>query len=119
MKFLELVEEFKKKIEEVENLGKRIGKILCDALRPIIPDITYSLGWYEAGIDTICLWSDSRSISAKRAMEDIPLHSIIRETLPELHYYLDMPYGIYLSKDEAEEVRRILSNLKNLEVSGE
>ena len=41
----------------LSTIGKIIGESVCYRLKPLIPDITFSIGWEESGIDTICFYS--------------------------------------------------------------
>lgn len=109
---LEAIEKYVEAIRRTEEWGNIVGQMLVDALRPVIPDIEYSLGWAEAGIDTICLWSEkykALNVVDKEA-EDLVL--IVKEVFPELVWRIDCPFGILLPPDVAERVREALEELK-------
>ena len=101
-------------IQFAEEQGKKIGKMIADTLKPLIPDMTYSVGWAEGGVDLICFWSDENNICAidpndlrkYRSLEDI-----IREVFPELAESVDA-HGIYLPEDKAERAIELLKKLR-------
>jgi len=109
---LEAIEKYIEAIRKTEEWGNIVGQMLVDALSPIIPDIEYSLGWAEAGVDTICLWSEKyKALNvADRGTED--LISIVEEVFPELTWRIDCPFGILLLPDVAEKVREVLEGLR-------
>ena len=110
---LEAIEKYIEAIRETEEWGNIVGQMLVDALSPIIPDIEYSLGWAEAGIDTICLWSKRyEDEDLEKWEEQEGLDDIIGKIFDDLTWHVDCPFGIWLPPDVAKEVREVLEELK-------
>jgi len=113
MKIKELVDMYVELIDCMEKVAKELGETLVHILKPIIPDIRYSVGWAEAGADVVCLWSESRDVN-KVSCEDVSkgkyvsLRQVIVSVIPELRGHIDCPYGIYITPEEAEKIRKIL-----------
>ena len=113
----DLIENYLKAIEETSKYGQKIGQILVETLKPIFPDIEYSLGWAEAGVDTICLWSEKREIANVLDEEAISLREIVEEVFGEEFYqHFDCPFGIWLSPDTAKKVKKALEKLKKKDI---
>jgi len=55
-----LCEEYKEYILQTRKAGEKLGELIVSVLKDIMPDIEYSLGWAEAGMDTLCFWAYSR-----------------------------------------------------------
>jgi len=109
----DLIENYLKAIKETSKYGQKIGQILVETLKPILPDIEYSLGWAEAGVDTICLWSEEYEAVNLPDEETISLSEVIREVFgEEFYWYIDCPFGIWLPLDTAEKVKKVLEELK-------
>jgi len=112
---LEAIEKYIEAIRKTEEWGNVVGQMLVDALSPIIPDIEYSLGWAEAGIDTICLWSEKYkavNVDLENWEELKGLGGIIEEVFSDLAWRIDCPFGVWLPADVAERVREALERLK-------
>jgi len=105
------INEYLEAIAKTREKGKALCKKLVEALKPVIPDIKCTLGWAEAGIDTICLWSSSREVSIRHG-DITALLRIIEEVFPELEPHFDTPYGVYLTDEEKKKVREILLKLR-------
>ena len=102
-------------IQFAEEQGKKIGKMIADTLKPLIPDITYSVGWAEGKVDEICFWSDENNICTidpHDLSKYRPLEDIIREVFPELAERIDAYHGIYLPEDKAERAKELLKKLR-------
>jgi len=110
--FKSLVSKYIKSIEDTRKYGGKICTELKNNLREVIPDIYCTLGWAEAGIDMLCLWSDSRDVSKRGLRGLVKLSNVIEDEIPELKGHIDAPYGVYLTKDEAERIRQILRRLR-------
>ena len=108
-----LIEDYRKAIFQTATRGKKLARLICKTVKGVIPDIEWSLGWAEAGIDTICFWSDSPSINAVDFRECVRLNDILTSVFPELQDYIDTPFGIYLTEQEAEKIRTELKQLKD------
>lgn len=93
-----LIDEFLSDIERLEQSAHKLGKKLVKILKPFIRDIEYSIGWEEAGIDTICLWSKSRNRLSIKIDNYIPFEMIVEEIMPELSLYIECPFGVYVRK---------------------
>ena len=74
----EIIRRYNQAIREARRWGEEIGKTLEEALRKVIPDIWYTIGWEEGGVDTICLWSKwvEKGGFKGHSMEDIILNGL-------------------------------------------
>lgn len=108
---LKKINRYLRCIKEATELGEEIGQSICDALKPIIPDLDYSVGWTEAGVDTICFWSKSHQ--KIRSKFDKSLEYLIEKVFPELEGYIETPFGVILSAKEAEEAFKLLTKLRD------
>ena len=107
------VESYVEAIKETMKWGHVIGRAIVEAVKPTIDDIGYSLGWAEAGVDTICFWSRKRDVSSVGISRDyIRLETVIEQVFPELRGRVDAPYGVYLAKDEVKAVKARLEELR-------
>jgi len=107
------IEEYLEAIKETEKHGRKIAQMLVKALKPIIPDIDYSLGWAEAGVDTICLWSKKREAIRVADEKAIHLTEVVEEVFgEEFRWHIDCPFGIWLPPKKAKEVKEVLKRLK-------
>jgi hypothetical protein len=110
----ELADEYIKLCKYTEKIASQIAQMIVEACKPIIKDMEYSIGWEEAGIDTICFYSETHSIKAfilNEIYNRIKFTEIIKEIIPELEPHIGTPRGIYLTPEEAEELKKLL--LKN------
>jgi len=111
------IEEYLEAIKETEKHGRKIAQMLVKALKPIIPDIDYSLGWAEAGVDTICLWSKKYEAIKVADEKAIHLTEVIEEVFgEEFRWHIDCPFGIWLSSDTVKKVRETLERLKREDI---
>ena len=101
----ELVDKYKDLCKQTEKAGTKIGKTICELLKPVIPDIRYSLGWEEKGINTICFWSKKGDVDDKEHY--YRLMEVIEEAFPELEGYIDTPFGVYLTKEDVKKIKEI------------
>jgi len=118
MTFRDLLKQADKKLKEAEKLNRKIAEILVAELKDIIPDLKYTIGWAEAGIETICLYSDKFDL--KSLDEDYEfLDWTIEEALPEFKKTLSIqsPFCAYISKEEAEKIKEKLKKLRNKKIS--
>ena len=110
-----MVDLYLKGLNDVRNTGEKLATMLCNVIKKVLPDIEWSLGWAEAGIDTICFYSNSRyvlKVSLTKALEMVRLEDVIKEVFPELRGHVDCPYGVYLTVDEAERLKELLQEVK-------
>ena len=105
----EVIEDYIDAVGRLVDVGSELCSELVRMLKPVIEDIKCTLGWEEAGYDTVCLWSDSKHpASEERNGRNIRLIDVIEDMIPELKYHIDAPFGIYINENEAEEVRKRL-----------
>ena len=118
MKFEELLQQSNTLLEKIEKINERIAKIIVKELKDIIPDLEWSIGWAEAGIDTICFYSDTYdviNIIRKDNHNYIALVDIIEEVFSRFSsLMIECPSGIYLPGDKAQSVRERLKKLKGM-----
>lgn len=114
--FVRKAMKFSDVVKEAEQLNDELGRMIVDALKPIIPDLENSVGWQEAGVDCIALLSDNRR---NHHFDDdyISLDALIwKEIISPLEekgiqIFVDTPFGVYVHRDEVEEVRKRLREL--------
>ena len=122
MNFRELCEEYRDSIIKARKAQSKLGELIANTLKDIIPDIEYALGW---NIDTLYFRSDLFA-SRKDDNEHIPLDELIddfiysdilgqskQEQLGKYDrvFFIDCMKGIYLTDEEAEEIRKRLNKL--------
>jgi len=111
----DLIKKYLDGLATARDAGAEIAKNITEALKPIIPDIEWSLGWHEAGIDTICFYSreyDVHSVDVGKIDKYDRLPSLIAEVFPELRLHVDTPLGIYIPKERCKEIIECLRKLK-------
>ena len=114
MKIEGLIKKSMSLIDDLEKTNKKIAKTIVKTLKDIIPDIDYSIGWYEYGIDTICFYSKSKDVTNGIEGKSEELRRIIEEVFSDTYpLQFDCPYGIYLNDKEAKMVRDKLIKLKD------
>ena len=101
-----LAKQYKDAIEKTKQAGDELGKEIVKLLKPVIPDLRYTLGWWEAGVDTLCLWSESRGAASTRGKDLTGLLEILDDCFPG--FFLDTPYGVYVTSEEEEEIRELI-----------
>lgn len=118
MQFEDLLKQANKKLKEAKKLNEKIADILINELKDIIPDLKYTIGWAEAGIETICLYSDEFKYRFL-VNEYTFLDWTIEEALPEFKKTLSIqsPFGIRITKEEAEKIKEKLKKLRNKKIS--
>jgi hypothetical protein len=114
--FLEAVERQVRLVKETEEVGQVICRYLLSTLKPIIPDLECQVGDYEAGVETIALFSKSLARFGPRWLDPRHQHleSVILEALEKYGVtglHLDAPSGIPLLPEEAERVRQAIDRL--------
>jgi len=114
LNILEAIKKYRSHLEKANAYGRIIGTALVDALKTIVPDIDFTIGWTEAGVDTICLWSDSHDVQHKKWYKRryTRLESLIVEIFPELERHVDTPFGVFLDPEEADRARSALEKLR-------
>jgi len=112
MNIVSEIQAYNNACKETEKRGERICAILEKALKPVIPDIHCQLGWEEAGVDTICLFSDSHCAIEMEITDlcKIDLADIIKKVFP--HLQVDTPYGVYVPRGKEQEIIKRLEALK-------
>lgn len=103
-------------VNQVKEMTEEIGRALERLLKDILPDIFVRAGWEESGPETLCIFAQSHSLEnflGKRIDEDslVSLDNLLQEEMPEI-YRVECPFGVYLDKREAEEVRMRLRKLR-------
>ena len=93
----ELVEIRKRLNNIAKELAKNIGDVLGE-------NITYSIGWEEGGIETICFYLEHPK--RKRFVECF-LANVFREVYGDKFKEIkfESPFGIYITKREAERIK--------------
>ncbi|MEM2068406.1 MAG: hypothetical protein QXE50_05770 [Nitrososphaerota archaeon] len=105
-------------LQEAEKLAMEIGDAIENALKPLIPDISYSIGWEEAPcIDVIAFESSTmmrRVIPALHGLlgRVVDLEDIIEQEFPELTDHVRAPFGIYIPESMVPAVKAALTKIK-------
>lgn len=102
----EVVREYVEACEEARRKGERVGEALVKLLKPIIPDLEFTMGWGEGDSDVICLWSTMYFGTRGEGSRD--LKSIVEEVVGELAPHIDCPFEIWLPEDTASLVKKVL-----------
>ena len=108
-----LIQQRQQALDQLISINASIAEAVCEALRPIIPDIDYTLGWEEVGPDTICLRSESRHVWYPEEEGYRDLGSVVWDALYEagLPHFIDVPFSFYLTPQEVSHVREVLKKL--------
>lgn len=115
----ELAKEYKEACKYTEKCAEKIGKWLVKVCKPVIEDITYSVGSVDAGIETISFYSRKRDVVEALSFDRIERNKmvyfvdLVATVIPELKGFIETPYGIYLTNEEAKKIKKIL--LKEIE----
>lgn len=123
MIFLELVKRYKEAMEQTRKIGEEIGRALCEALKPLVSSISFTVGEKEFGGNVICLYCEHRDVLAFRfrlgvepgelSERAVSLKRLLKEELPELADIVETPFGIYFLPEEAEQVKAALRSLRS------
>jgi len=113
--FFRLINEYKQALEEAEKKANRIGKTLVELLRPYVPDITYTIGGCDEGIETIYFWSAEykKKIREGRRIK-YPLFDVeelIIEIFPELEDHIRV-ISDDVEAEVANKIKRTLMRFK-------
>jgi len=108
---MEVAEEYREAIIKADKVGRELAEMICEIIRPIIPDIDWSLGWAEAGIDTICFWSESRKNPRQWEEGMRFLDAVLSEVFEGIDF--DCPFGVWITEEEAEEIKRMLKEVRD------
>jgi len=107
----ERIAKYLKHLEEATRLGEEIGKAICDALKPVIPDLKCKVGTYIGDVDVIYFSSEKYGWSwDKHRKWDKVLEWLIVEVFPELEGHVDS--SVFLMSEEVEKVRELLFKFK-------
>jgi len=55
---VELIKNYLLSIQMVETTGRALGEKLVELLKPLVKDLSFTLGWNESGTDTICFFPE-------------------------------------------------------------
>jgi len=104
MDILKLAEGYSRAVMATVEAGEKFGKALVELLKPVIPDLRFTLGWEEGGVEELCLWSDSRNVS--KILDGAPFGISLNDGLRSYFHtvYIDCPHGVYVSKYEAKRI---------------
>lgn len=108
---MRLIEDYLFSIQMVESTGHALGEKLVELLKPLVKDLSFTLGWNESGTDTICFFSRIREGECWEDGEEY-LETVIEEVFPELKLHVDTPFGVYLRGDEIQRAKKILEEWK-------
>ena len=104
----EALEIYDEHVVEAQKWGKIVVKMLQELLRTVIPDIEITLGWEEAGIEAVVIWSSSISNGREVSLEEeIPIDKILKEYFEPKGFYFD-EMDVWLTEEEAQQVREKL-----------
>ena len=103
-----MFEEYNEICNQAIEKAKDIGDYLVSKLKPVIPDLTYSVAWQEEGVNIICFYSNSHSSIIREDTKYYYFPCIITDIIPKALYHIDDPFGIHLTEEEAEKVKKIL-----------
>jgi len=109
----EKIAKYLEHLEEATRLGEEIGKAICDALKPVIPDLKCEMGLYKGDVGVIYFRSEKYGWSwDKHRKWDKVLEWLIVEVFPELNGHVDS--SVFLMTEEVEKVRELLLKLKRV-----
>jgi len=112
MDILKLAEGYSQAVVATVEAGEKFGEALVELLKPIIPDLRFTLGWEESGVEELCLWARSRNVMAtatilkNRAPLYIQLDRVLKSYFRGV--YIDCPNGVYVTEDEAKRIGTII-----------
>jgi len=104
---VELIKNYLLSIKMVEATGRALGEKLVELLKPLVKDLSFTLGWNESGTDTICFFSRTHQRGSLKNGDEF-LETVIEEVFPELKLHVDTPFCVYLRSDEIQGAKRIL-----------
>lgn len=107
------LEEYSQAISQARLRAVAFGTRLVELLKKVIPDIEYTIGWAEAGVDTICLWSKSHQDANGSFLDDsiLFLDEVISDVLvlERYDFYIDTPFAVYITPEEGEKIKVLLA----------
>jgi len=110
----ELAKEYREACKHTEKCAEKIGKWLVKVCKPVIEDISYAVGSIEAGIETVSFYSRKRDAVEALTFDEIEKNKmvyfvdLVAKIIPELKGFIETPYGLYLTKEEAKKIKKIL-----------
>lgn len=113
---LDIIERYESASSEVVKYQKEIIRLICNAVRDVIPDIDAWIGTID-NPNVIFFNSDERGKRFDKALDDKAfdgwqsLDSLIGDVFPELLYEVD-DNCIYLSPEEQAKIKERLERLK-------
>lgn len=116
MKYKDMLQNYLVAKMALEKSASELGEAITKIIRDVTGiDIYYTLGWYEAGMETICFWCGDRS--AVRALNDDSfeesLYSVLLDVFGDDKFYFDTPSGVHLTKEEAKKLRTALKAFRD------
>lgn len=114
-KLNKLLDGYDKSARQMISAGEKLGEALVDILKPVVPDITFQLGDYEAGKDTLVLRSESnegRHMLMRLSENERCLEFILKDYLPFIGKSVGLYTYIWLDKQKEKQVRQIFNDLE-------
>jgi len=106
-----LISEWKKATDRLLDAAEELGEYICQLLKPVIPDIEWYIGDYEAGIEVLRFESEIFRRDQLDLEDDFEfLDTILNRELCWWGAVDDPRFVAYIKllPDEASEVRRII-----------
>jgi len=108
---LEHIERYLTYCLNAEIEARIIAEKISKTIKKFIPDIDYSIGWIEGGIDTICFYSKKFDIANIKKDRKVMLEDVIGSVFPDLEHNIYCPYGIYITKNLARKIKKYLKDI--------
>jgi len=106
----EKIEAYKNHLSLAESVASEIGDAIVSAVRDIIPNLKYSVGFSteeeERGIDVICFFGGQGYFG-----DGDDFACLVEEVFPELEGFVDTPFGCNIPEDKVDEVLERLREL--------
>jgi len=123
MDILKLAEGYSQAVVATVAAGEKFGKALVELLKPIIPDLRFSIGWQDGGMEGLFLWSESRHVDAipEEGPFSVALDAVLGACFRDAvawPAYIDCPFGVYVTEDEAKRIGTIIKGAKDADRRG-
>lgn len=109
-----LVCQYDEDVKRVLDTARKLGSMLTEILREVVPDIVFSIGWEEGGVDSLCFYSRSKAVLGSDNKED-DLELVLSEVFRKYcfggkspRFIIECPFGVYVTEDEAKRIEEIL-----------